>query len=132
MPAAKRAIVREVLEGEVTLTPGELMMEKSLAEAADDEPLEEPIDYYNPWSPYERFRLPGTTSIVRFMAGRYQVSTRRQREGVRALLKSHLGSASIDPDELSGHDKKKPWVCKNCGFTALNDVAVDIHRDLGF
>lgn len=127
---AKRAIVREVVEGAIELTPNEMMVEKAEQEAREDVELDEPEVYYNPWSPNERFRLPGTTSFQRFRAGRLVVYTQKQREAARLILSSH--SAGVHPELLMGDDKTRYWVCKNCGFTSMNEMSIDIHRDLGF
>ncbi len=132
MPATKgtRQITREIVD--VELTPEEQMQEEARQEQAEDTELEEPLDCYLPWSPYERFRLPGTTDMVRFMAGRFPVRTVKQRDAVFAIIRSYLGSSPRAEADFCGHDRKSPYVCRNCGFTSFNEASTDVHRDLGF
>lgn len=131
MPATKkREILREIVDAE--LTPEEQMQQEALEEQANDTLLEEPLDCYLPWSPYERFRLPGTTDMVRFMAGRFQVRTVGEREAVFRIIRSYLKSSPRQEADFCGADRKSAYVCRNCGFTSWNEAATDVHRELGF
>jgi hypothetical protein len=90
--------------------------------------LDEPVYYYNPITPDEIFRIPGTSYFRRFSAGGVVCTTDVMEEAVRAVLAGH---GRDKPDRWKGNDRSKPWECKRCGFVTSNENAVDDHRDTG-
>jgi hypothetical protein len=88
---------------------------------------DEPVYYYNPITPDESFRIPGTSYFRRFAAGGVAVTNDVMEETVRAVLAGH---GTDKPDRWKGNDRK-PWECKRCGFVSSNENAVDDHRETG-
>jgi hypothetical protein len=90
--------------------------------------LDEPVYYYNPIVPDEKFRRPGTSYFTRFAAGGFVANTDVEEEMVRRVLAAH---GKDRPDRWRGNDKEKPWECKRCGFISRNEAAIDDHRETG-
>lgn len=127
MAGTRRAQVREVIEA-VELSPVDLAIERADQERAQDTPLDEPVTFYNPMCPNERFRLPGSTHFVRFAAGKFEAQTELQKAAAIKLLSAYgRGKA----DRWMGDDRERPWLCKKCGFISRNEAAVDDHRERG-
>ncbi len=127
MPARK-AEMREIAEVH-DYTPQDQHQSRIEEEnAIPDVRLAEPVMYYNPITPHEKFRMPGTSYFVRFSSGGYEAQTEKEEDMVRRVL---AGYGRDRPDRWRGDDKEKPWVCKRCGFMSKNDNAIDDHRETG-
>ena len=124
---ARKAVVRQIAEEVQELTPLEEQIARAEEEREEpDEPLDEPVTYYNPVCTAEKFRKPGTSYFMRFSGGRTQVHTRKEEETVRSVLAAY---GRDKPDRWRGDDRAKPWECKKCLFISANTDAIDDHRD---